>query len=215
MNDLAIITLSYEGLATARRLNRAFSGSSLHAYNAVTALDAEPFNRLSHLLKRLWTTRKKIVVFAPIGAVVRSLANNIESKYTDPAIVVADIYGRWIIPILSSHEGGANKLAFDVANILGSEPVITTTKEATKNIIVGIGCRRNVLSNQIVNAIHKALGMVGLSISQVRLVASICLKMEEKGLLEAANYLKLPLRFIPREDILSSPTNFSKNRVVI
>lgn len=215
MNNTALITLSSEGLITARNINRLLLTSSLHVHNTVEALDAEPFNCLADLLRTLWNDRRKIVIFAPIGAVVRSLNVVAVSKHTDPAIVVADVFGRWTIPILSSHEGGANELALKIANILGAEPIITTTKEAIKNVIVGIGCRRNASCDAIVNAIDKIIESAGISIPQIRLMASISAKMQEKGLIEAAHYLHLPLRFISQESIQNSPIKFSVSQVAI
>jgi cobalt-precorrin 5A hydrolase len=213
MNDIALVSLSIEGLNTARQLQKILLSASLHAHVTTRALNAEPFDCLANLLRMLWCKRRQIVIFAPIGAVVRSLTSVVASKYTDPAIVVADILGRWTVPILSSHEGGANDLAFRIANILGAEPIITTTKEARKDIIVGIGCRQNAPSALIIDAIHKAIELVGVSIAQIRLLASVSSKINERGLIEAANCLCLQLRFISPESIRNSTANFSLSEV--
>ena len=52
--------------------------------------------------------------------------------------------------LLSGHEGGANDLALQIANLVGAEPVITTTTEALKSVIVGVGCRRGTEAERIV-----------------------------------------------------------------
>jgi cobalt-precorrin 5A hydrolase len=122
--------------------------------------------------------------------------------------VAVDAGGRWAISLLSGHEGGANDLAVTVANILSAEPVISTTTEALKTVIVGVGCRRGTKSAQILTAISQALQEGGLEVSQVRLISSADIKSREQGLLEAANELGVPLRFISSEEIRDSRRRF-------
>ena len=209
MTGLALISLGAEGLATARTLRAALGEGTLHAHRTVPADDVEPFQRMAGLLARLWPARCRMVLFAPTGAVVRALAPLLRSKHTDPAVVVADVRGRWAIPLLCGHEGGANALAYAVANALGAEPIVTTTTEAVKDLIVGIGCRRGAPPEPIVAAVREALARTGLPLERVRLLASADLKAREPGLLEAARRLELPLRCLVSADIRHSPLAFS------
>jgi len=215
MTGLALITLSPQGLASARVLRETLGEGSLHAHRGVPAADAEPFERLAELLTGLWPIRRRMVLFAPTGAVVRALAPRLESKYTDPAVVVADVHGRWAIALLSGHEGGANALAHRVANALGGEPIVTTTTDAVKDLIAGVGCRRGTPPEPIVAAVRDALGRSGLPLERVRLLASADLKASEPGLLEAARRLDLPVRFIPSAAIRSSPLRFSPSAAAV
>jgi cobalt-precorrin 5A hydrolase len=150
-----------------------------------------------------------MVLFAPTGAAVRALAPLVASKHTDPAVVVADVLGRWAISLLSGHEGGANALAHAVANALGGEPIVTTTTETVKDLIVGVGCRRGTPPEPIEAAVQEALERSGSTLDRVRLLASADLKASEPGLLEAARRLGLPVRFIPPAAIRASPLHFS------
>ncbi|MDR3672365.1 MAG: cobalamin biosynthesis protein [Holophaga sp.] len=215
MTDLALITLSPQGLVSARVLREALGEGSLHAHRGVPAADAEPFDRMADLLAQLWPVRRRMVLFAPAGAVARALAARMESKHTDPAVVVADVHGRWAIALLSGHEGGANALAHAVANALGGEPVVTTTTEAVKDLIAGVGCRRGAAPEPIVAAVREALERSGMVLERVRLLASAGLKAAEPGLLEAARRLGLPLRFIPAADIRTSPFRFSPSAAAV
>jgi cobalt-precorrin 5A hydrolase len=150
----------------------------------------------------------------PCGVVVRAVAPHLENKRTDPAIVVVDAGGRYAVSLLSGHEGGANDLAVKVANILGAEPVITTTTEALKDLVVGIGCRRGVEAEAVVSAVREALRLAGGELSRVRFLASADIKAGEEGLLDAARRLGVPVRFVGSEDIRSSTRSFDRSDFV-
>jgi cobalt-precorrin 5A hydrolase len=124
-------------------------------------------------------------------------------------VVVVDVHGRYAVSLLSGHEGGANNLSLRVANILGAEPVITTTSDAARTIIVGVGCRRGCAGQAIVEAVRWALGEVGVGADEVRFLASADIKTDEPGLKQAAIELGMPLRLISSDDIRACTRDFS------
>ena len=63
------------------------------------------------------------------GIVVRSIAPHLQGKAQDPAVVVVDEAGQFAISLLSGHQGGANQLARQVAQIIKGTPVITTASD--------------------------------------------------------------------------------------
>jgi cobalt-precorrin 5A hydrolase len=144
------------------------------------------------------THRCWILVMAT-GIAVRFVSGLPEDKRTDPAIVVIDEAGRFAVSLLGGHEGGANALAYQVANIAGSVPVITTATEAIKPLVLGIGCRKGASADAIEQEVMHALQ--GRSMLEVREVATIDLKAEEPGLLEFCERYALPLRVFTRQQV--------------
>ena len=79
------------------------------------------------------------------GIAVRAIAPHVRDKRTDPAVLVLDEGGRFVIPLLSGHLGGANALALDVANQLHATPVLTTATDVNGLFAVDVFAKANGL----------------------------------------------------------------------
>ena len=212
---LAVISLSDEGAHVANDLKQGLGVADIFLHEKVSdAFGGRRFKSIITLTRKISSQYDGLVYVAPCGVVVRAFAPNIRHKCTDPGVVVVDAGGRFAISLLGGHEGGANDLALAVSNIIGAEPVITTTTEALKSVIVGIGCRMGVKAQAIIDAVDSAIGEAGVDRAEIRLLASADIKMSEKGLLEAARLLGIPLRFVRSEEIRSSCRKFSRSDFV-
>ncbi|MCA1797168.1 MAG: cobalamin biosynthesis protein CbiG [Geobacteraceae bacterium] len=155
--NTAVITFSPPGLKVMQRIS-ASMGVAQYLHQSVAAPpDVVAFERVADLTREIFRHYAGLVYVAPCGVVVRAIAPLLESKLHDPAVVCVDVGGRHSMSVLSGHEGGANDLAVRVANCTGAEAVISTTTEAVKDLIIGVGCRKGKSVADICNAIMEAL----------------------------------------------------------
>lgn len=70
-----------------------------------------------------------IVFIGAMGICVRKVMPLISDKHCDPAVICIDTCGKYVIPILSGHVGGANDLAREIASAIGAEAVVTTQSD--------------------------------------------------------------------------------------
>ncbi|MET7682939.1 precorrin-3B C(17)-methyltransferase [Streptomyces sp. NPDC005423] len=73
---------------------------------------------------------ERLVCFLATGAVVRLVAPLLGDKTSDPGVVCVDEGGRFAVSLVGGHGGGANQLAYEVGELLGAEPVVTTATDA-------------------------------------------------------------------------------------
>ncbi|MCF6150345.1 MAG: cobalamin biosynthesis protein CbiG [Candidatus Kuenenia sp.] len=224
--NIAIITLTERGIETSKRIISCLETSAfLYLFKSNekcgVVQDAgilknivcftEP---LHQLVGRIFNDYDGLIFVMATGIVIRVIAPYLRDKYTDPAVVVIDDVGRYVISLLSGHEGGANLLAYKVAGILHTNAVITTGTEACKDIIVGIGCKKGITSGEVINAIKDALDKVNQRIGNVRLLSTVEIKAREPGLLQASVELGIPLNVVSLPEIDTCVKEYSKSNFV-
>lgn len=73
----------------------------------------------------LWDSQEAIIFCLATGAVVRLIAPLLQHKSTDPAVLVIDEAGKFVISLCGGHQGGADKLTTLIAQLIGATPVLT------------------------------------------------------------------------------------------
>ncbi len=89
----------------------------------------------------LWHNHRAFIFCLATGAVVRLIAPLLEDKSRDPAVIVIDEKGQFVISLCSGHQGKADQLTRMIAIQLGATPILTgasTTLDLPGIDILGI-----------------------------------------------------------------------------
>lgn len=143
---IAVVAITRHGIALAARVVAALPGARLFApekfraeAEVATAGAATCFTgKTGDQIPKLFAAFDGIVAIVSLGAVVRLVAPHLTNKESDPGVVVLDEGGRWAIPVLSGHLGGANALAGVLAAALGAQAVLTTASDARATLAVDL-----------------------------------------------------------------------------
>lgn len=99
----------------------------LHLPNSLESqYDSQHYDgSLREYLASIWTQHQAFVFCLAAGAVVRLIAPLLTSKAEDPAIIVIDAQGNYVISLCSGHQGKADLLAQAIASSIEATPIIT------------------------------------------------------------------------------------------
>lgn len=118
---LYIASFTDFGQELAEKLGQKFGGTVIRC--------GKDGRTLSEFTAEAFENAEGIVYVGAAGIAVRAIAPHIIHKAVDPAVVVVDEAGKYAIPILSGHLGGANALAGKIAAFLDAKAVITTATD--------------------------------------------------------------------------------------
>ena len=128
----SLFAYSKKGIETARKIISAL-GEGCAAFT-VERLAGEEFLPIpkpsSEFFGERFSSDDALIFVSSCGIAVRSVAPHLKSKTIDPAVIVVDETGRFVVSLLSGHMGGANALAERIAEAIGATPVITTATDA-------------------------------------------------------------------------------------
>lgn len=97
-----------------------------------------------------WTERafsgNAVLFIGACGIAVRAIAPFVRDKFHDPAVVSVDELGRFAVPLLSGHVGGANALAKEVAELTGGVAVISTATDLHQKFAIDLWAASQGLS---------------------------------------------------------------------
>lgn len=133
-----IISVTSSGDKIAEKINSLITVDEFCGYNGKNKITVDKFLRddvkklgIKNITEKYFKKDNTIIFISSTGIAVRAIAPYIESKYKDPAVLVIDSTGKFVISLLSGHLGGANDVTLKLASVLGAEPIITT---ATDNL---------------------------------------------------------------------------------
>ena len=148
---LAIISFTENGIKLSQTVAKRLSGRKVTIYTKCSRYTAEDLKvqRVKESLQ-VWTAQRMaegdaLLFIGACGIAVRAIAPNLTDKLLDVPVLVMDEEGRYVIPILSGHVGGANELARELSDLIDARPVITTATDVQKKFAVDLFAKRNHL----------------------------------------------------------------------
>ena len=81
-------------------------------------------------LASIWNQHRAFVFCLTTGAVVRLIAPLLQNKAEDPAVVVIDAGGDYVISLCSGHQGKADLLTRLIASQIGATPIVTGASDS-------------------------------------------------------------------------------------
>lgn len=149
-----------------------------YCYEKNSDENACSFDDIRTLVNNIFSEYDALIFICAVGIAVRCIAGSIKSKVSDPAVVVADDSGKFVISLLSGHLGGANRLTEIIAENTGATPVITTATDTGKKFSPDTFAKAN---NLVINDMETA-----------KKIASAVLSGEKIGFQSEFMYKNLP-----------------------
>jgi cobalt-precorrin 5A hydrolase/precorrin-3B C17-methyltransferase len=123
-----------------------------------------------------WKKASGLIFIMASGIVVRTIAPLLRDKRRDPAVVVIDEKGQYIVSLVGGHMGGANELVREIARMTGGDPVITTASDVNNLPAIDLWADRE-----------------GLLIENRKALARLGVKLVDTGHLDIFSDISLPL----------------------
>ena len=141
MKKIAVLAITKNGIEIGLKLKEYFSDFEIFAPIKFSNNDEKIQwyeDSTTQKIVDLFKNNDGIICLFSLGAVIRLLAPHIKDKKTDPAVIVIDDNANFVISVLSGHLGGANELSNEIAEKMGSTPIITTAADVNKTIAVDL-----------------------------------------------------------------------------
>lgn len=187
----AIISITENGRKLSRRISDSafFLNTERYCFCSHTDEVSRSFEDLKDLVSGIFNKYEAIVFVCACGIAVRSVAPCIRSKISDPAVIVIDDCGKFVIPVLSGHIGRANAVAENLAELIGAQAVITTATDTGSHFSPDSFAVANDLMITDMNA--------------AKAIASAVLDSEKVGIVSDYEYINLPKDFLESTDCRS------------
>ena len=143
---IGYFALTEQGFELVHRLNKRWPGGIF------------PKADLKQHIEEAWGQSDALVFVMAAGIVVRYIAPLLRGKDKDPAVIVMDIRGQWVISLLSGHLGGANELAVQLAAVTGGHPIVTTATDVEGIVAFDAVAKRNQLLIENLSALKYVSG---------------------------------------------------------
>lgn len=101
---------------------------------------------LSEWTKARFNAGCALLFIGASGIAIRAVTPFISDKTKDPAVLCMDEKGKFVIPLLSGHIGGANRIAKELSELVNAQAVLTTATDVNDLFAIDVFAERNDLA---------------------------------------------------------------------
>ena len=153
-------------------------------------------NELTHSLASSDVTGK-----IAVDTISQKLNAELEDLKSAKDVTSLIVNGQKVNILLPKNVKVADNISADGFILVSNKKNIEYTRIYPKNLILGIGCKRDTKAEDILRAIEDCLDKNNLDIKSVKKVATVDVKENEQGLIDAVKFLNLNLEIISRDEI--------------
>lgn len=148
--QVSVISFTKNGLEFSKIIEKAFEEWQIKLYTKYKIEEQENSLSIDYVSQGIseWAgeqmrQKNAIVFIGACGIAVRAIASYVKDKFQDSPVLVIDEKGKYVIPLLSGHIGGANEIANIFAERLQAIPVITTATDVNQKFAVDLFAKKN------------------------------------------------------------------------
>ncbi len=140
-----IICFTDKGKELMERVAHALFHADKSLMENVQGISSEPVHSLKEWCQGIFVKGNVLIFIGACGIAVRTIAPFIKDKSLDPAVLVMDERGEFVIPILSGHLGGAVDAGKEIALLTGATLVQTTATDVEGEFAADVYAAKNGL----------------------------------------------------------------------
>ena len=154
------------------------------------------------------TTSSDVTGKIAVDTISQKLNAELEDLKSAKDVTSLIVNGQKVNILLPKNVKITDKNSADGFILVSNRKNIEYTRIYPKNLILGIGCKKDTKAEDILFAIEDCLDKNNLDIKSVKKIATVDVKENEQGLINAAKFLNLDLEIVSRDEIKKVQNQF-------
>ena len=154
------------------------------------------------------TTSSDVTGKIAVDTISQKINAELEDLKSAKDVTSLIVNGQKVNILLPKNVKVSDKNSADGFILVSNKKNIEYTRIYPKNLILGIGCKKDTKAEDILSAIENCLDKNNLDIKSVKKIATVDVKENEQGLINAAKFLNLDLEIVSRDKIKKIQNQF-------